>query len=279
MTVSFSRVPNNLRAPLFYVEFDNSMANSATATQRSLIIGQMLTGAAAQNAISMKMNYYRDKNTDSVFAYDDEQLSKVARLSELEVTIQEKEPLFVEAGNNLQLAMQELNEAKVQLDTAITNSVTDDEDKANECIIEIEKKTQIFDAKNEKFKELLTVFELIESEYQPLKDEYDVILPVFFDIREHLNILKKMTDKEINAYFNPPTSKEQLIAEAEVKKQLLADEAEKIITILERKVRLGIATDDEKDLLTEWEIYSIKVADIDTSLVPVIDWPKNHSLN
>ncbi|WP_308569508.1 tail fiber assembly protein [uncultured Providencia sp.] len=227
----------------------------------------------------MKMNYYRDKNTDSVFAYDDEQLSKVARLSELEVTIQEKEPLFVEAGNNLQLAMQELNEAKVQLDTAITNSVTDDEDKANECIIEIEKKTQIFDAKNEKFKELLTVFELIESEYQPLKDEYDVILPVFFDIREHLNILKKMTDKEINAYLNPRTSKEQLIAEAVVKKQLLADEAEKIITILERKVRLGIATDDEKDLLTEWEIYSIKVADIDTSLVPVIDWPKNHSLN
>ena len=56
MTIPFSRIPNNLRAPLFYVEFDNSMANSATATQRSLIIGQMLTGAAAQNAIPERIS-------------------------------------------------------------------------------------------------------------------------------------------------------------------------------------------------------------------------------
>lgn len=56
MTVPFSRVPNNLRAPLFYIEFDNSMANSATATQRTLIVGQMLTGAAAQNAIPERIS-------------------------------------------------------------------------------------------------------------------------------------------------------------------------------------------------------------------------------
>ncbi|ETS31055.1 phage tail protein [Photorhabdus temperata] len=43
MAIPFSRVPNNIRAPLFYVEFDNSMANSAIATQRTLIIGQMLS--------------------------------------------------------------------------------------------------------------------------------------------------------------------------------------------------------------------------------------------
>jgi phage tail sheath gpL-like len=43
MTVPFSRVPSNLRTPLFYVEFDNSMANTATATQRTLLIGQMLS--------------------------------------------------------------------------------------------------------------------------------------------------------------------------------------------------------------------------------------------
>lgn len=47
MTVPFSRVPNRLRTPLFYVEFDNSMANTATATQRTLLIGGMLpTGTA-----------------------------------------------------------------------------------------------------------------------------------------------------------------------------------------------------------------------------------------
>lgn len=48
MTVPFSRIPSNLRTPLFFVEFDNSMANSATATQRTLLIGQMLdTGTTA----------------------------------------------------------------------------------------------------------------------------------------------------------------------------------------------------------------------------------------
>ena len=47
MTVPFARVPDNLRVGLFFVEFDNSMANNATATQRTLLIGGMLdTGTA-----------------------------------------------------------------------------------------------------------------------------------------------------------------------------------------------------------------------------------------
>ncbi|ARF52785.1 phage tail sheath subtilisin-like domain-containing protein [Pantoea stewartii] len=45
MTVSFSNVPSNLRVPLFYAEMDNSQANTATATQRTLIIGQQLDSA------------------------------------------------------------------------------------------------------------------------------------------------------------------------------------------------------------------------------------------
>lgn len=67
-------------------------------------------------------------------------------------------------------------------------------------------------------------------------------------------------------------SHEEEIAIAESKKLLLADEAEKNITILERKVRLGMATDEEKDSLIAWEIYSVKVADADTSKAPDIDW-------
>ncbi|EOX2611778.1 phage tail sheath subtilisin-like domain-containing protein [Yersinia enterocolitica] len=35
-------MPSNLRTPLFFAEFDNSQANTATTTQRTLIIGQML---------------------------------------------------------------------------------------------------------------------------------------------------------------------------------------------------------------------------------------------
>ncbi|EKN4181910.1 phage tail sheath subtilisin-like domain-containing protein [Yersinia ruckeri] len=45
MTLPFSHIPNSLRTPLFFAEFDNSQANSATTTQRTLIIGQMLAAA------------------------------------------------------------------------------------------------------------------------------------------------------------------------------------------------------------------------------------------
>ncbi len=51
MTVPFATIPQNLRTPLFFVEFDNSMANTATATQRTLLIGQMLEGAAGKDSI------------------------------------------------------------------------------------------------------------------------------------------------------------------------------------------------------------------------------------
>ena len=47
MTIPFTRIPGNWRAPLFFVEFDNSMANTATATQRTLLIGLMLDSGTA----------------------------------------------------------------------------------------------------------------------------------------------------------------------------------------------------------------------------------------
>lgn len=43
MTIPFTDIPSNLRTPLFFAEFDNSQANTATTTQRTLIMGQMLT--------------------------------------------------------------------------------------------------------------------------------------------------------------------------------------------------------------------------------------------
>ncbi|CCQ38775.1 phage tail sheath subtilisin-like domain-containing protein [Yersinia enterocolitica] len=42
MTIPFTNIPSTLRTPLFFAEFDNSQANTATTTQRTLIIGQML---------------------------------------------------------------------------------------------------------------------------------------------------------------------------------------------------------------------------------------------
>ena len=56
MAVPFTQIPSNLRTPLFYVEFDNSMANTATTTQRTLIIGQKLDSAGAQANIPQKVS-------------------------------------------------------------------------------------------------------------------------------------------------------------------------------------------------------------------------------
>lgn len=56
MTVPFNRLPSNQRAPFFYAEFDNSMANTATAVQRTLLIGQMLPTATAAPGIPQKVS-------------------------------------------------------------------------------------------------------------------------------------------------------------------------------------------------------------------------------
>lgn len=50
MSVTFNHIPTNVRVPLFYAEFDNSMASSTTQDKRALLIGQKLAaGTAAVN--------------------------------------------------------------------------------------------------------------------------------------------------------------------------------------------------------------------------------------
>ncbi|CAI1757035.1 phage tail sheath subtilisin-like domain-containing protein [Serratia proteamaculans] len=56
MTVPFTRIPSNQLAPFFFAEFDNSMANTATAIQRTLLIGQMLSTATASPGIPQKVS-------------------------------------------------------------------------------------------------------------------------------------------------------------------------------------------------------------------------------
>ncbi|HHR6503124.1 TPA: tail fiber assembly protein [Providencia alcalifaciens] len=65
-----------------------------------------------------------------------------------------------------------------------------------------------------------------------------------------------------------------LIAQAEQEKAQRLAEAEQHIAMLDRKVRLNMATDEEKELLKQWEIYSINVSNIDTSLAPDIRFPE-----
>lgn len=54
--IPFNGIPSNQLAPFFYVEFDNSMANTATATQRTLLIGQMLDSATLVEGIPQKVS-------------------------------------------------------------------------------------------------------------------------------------------------------------------------------------------------------------------------------
>ncbi|WP_419721650.1 tail fiber assembly protein [Providencia rettgeri] len=86
--------------------------------------------------------------------------------------------------------------------------------------------------------------------------------------------MKKMTEKEVNAYLNPPVSKEQLIAEAEQKKQSLLAEVNNAIAPLQDAVDLDMATDEEKAQLTAWKTYRVLLNRVDTSLAPNIDWPE-----
>ncbi|EBV5082436.1 phage tail protein [Salmonella enterica subsp. enterica serovar Minnesota] len=49
--MNFQDIPENLNVPLFFGEFDNSQANTATAVQRTLIIGQSLTADTGSGAV------------------------------------------------------------------------------------------------------------------------------------------------------------------------------------------------------------------------------------
>lgn len=57
-------------------------------------------------------------------------------------------------------------------------------------------------------------------------------------------------------------------------KEALSTDAENRIVQLERKIRLDMASDEEKDLLTAWEIYTVKLDEINPELAPDIEWPE-----
>ena len=64
------------------------------------------------------------------------------------------------------------------------------------------------------------------------------------------------------------------IEQVNVEKQVLLDQAEKQLTILLRAIKLGMATEDEKKLAEQWEIYSVLVSRIDPQSNLDIDWPE-----
>ncbi|WP_275377150.1 tail fiber assembly protein [Xenorhabdus bovienii] len=210
------------------------------------------------------MNYYRNKNNE-VWVYDNESLSTVGRITELALLISEKEPVLIVAEAQLQQASSELNTLTVQLNKAAENELSEGE---------IEKRYQQIDTATTRRNEALAAFNHARSEYQPLKAEYEAISPVFFDIREKLKDMKKMTEKEIDMHINPPISKEQHIERAEYQKQQLMNEARDKIAPLQDAVDLGMATDSEQITLTVWKKYRVLLNRVDCSTAPDVKWPE-----
>ncbi|ELB3891416.1 tail fiber assembly protein [Morganella morganii] len=104
-------------------------------------------------------------------------------------------------------------------------------------------------------------------------DGKDEIPAVYFEIDEKIKSMKPMSDKEYWEYINPPMTKEQLIAEAEVKKQMLISDANQKTQMWQTQLMLGIIAEEDKASLKEWMLYVQEVQTVDTSTAPDIDWP------
>lgn len=88
------------------------------------------------------------------------------------------------------------------------------------------------------------------------------------------DFLVEITEKEADKLIAPPPpTKEQLIEQAEAKKQRLMAEATVEMAPLQDADDIGEATDEELSQLKAWEKYRVTLNRVDTSLAPDIDWP------
>lgn len=85
--------------------------------------------------------------------------------------------------------------------------------------------------------------------------------------------LIKMTKKEVEAHVNPPVTKEELVAEAEARKQALITEVNTETEMLRVKLALKRIKPDEEALLIAWLDYLDELEAVDISTAPDIIWP------
>lgn len=71
----------------------------------------------------------------------------------------------------------------------------------------------------------------------------------------------------------PPPSHEDLVALAKQNKEALLDEAINITAMWRTELQLGIISDADKKLLTEWIGYYKAVQAVDTDATTDIEWP------
>ncbi|MDM2775694.1 tail fiber assembly protein [Citrobacter sp. Cpo142] len=72
----------------------------------------------------------------------------------------------------------------------------------------------------------------------------------------------------------PAPTHDELVEQAEAKRQSLLDEANKITADWRTELTLGIISDDDKAKLTEWMKYIKAVKAVDTSTAPDVIWPE-----
>ncbi|QDH85512.1 tail fiber assembly [Proteus phage vB_PmiP_RS51pmB] len=86
--------------------------------------------------------------------------------------------------------------------------------------------------------------------------------------------LIEITEKEADKLLAPPPpTKEQLVENAESKKQRLMAEATVMIDTLQGAIDFEMATDEEVKSLKEWKKYRIMLNRVDASKAPDIEWP------
>ncbi len=98
----------------------------------------------------------------------------------------------------------------------------------------------------------------------------------FDDSQMHLIMddFKKLTPEEEYNHLHPKPSKEQLIKEADFEKHLLLSNANNYIAPLQDAIDLNIATDAEKQKLTEWKKYRVLLSRVDVNQAPDVEWPE-----
>ncbi|MGO2306123.1 MAG: tail fiber assembly protein [Providencia sp.] len=149
----------------------------------------------------------------------------------------------------------------------------------NSCLDkpELPTKTGIAIVRSEDEKSWLHVTDYREKTAYSTDNRQPVEIDFIGDLPPTLTLLEPKTEYDVwngkKWVTDVEAQKASFVAIADNEKAQRLDEAEQQILILERKVRLDMATDEEVALLKQWEIYSIKVSDVDTSTAPDIDWP------
>ncbi|SPW32309.1 Caudovirales tail fibre assembly protein [Edwardsiella tarda] len=85
--------------------------------------------------------------------------------------------------------------------------------------------------------------------------------------------MQPISESEAMEIINPPPTKDDLIKAAEQEKVVLLSEVESKTKLWQTQLALGIITEKDKEMLTEWMRYAQQIDNVNISLAPDIAWP------